>query len=420
MMNKVKRMKIGQTILVAFVIFLCSTAFAQTLSEITLADLGVQNYVVEGTELTKCFETPFSPTSDLNAQTYGIVSVNAEFAPVPSKKSTINVYINDFEIDSVKTADFLDGFARFNIPQEKILPENLLKICATTSFETQKITILNGTKIGYYLMPDFEKNGAFEIVLKEKEIRLLEEFTVIAVLKNYGSRDAGITLKYRRDDLEKETPETELVKGSTKISTTIPACKKRAQDLSCIEPSVVQFEYLLRPKLVGNITLLPATVEFQNPFGETVLLESNRPTIAIVEPEIKIRPFISVEKEEYLVGEKINAKLLITNEGAHPLYNLFLSLEPSGLAILKGDQQEVIEIINSNQTIEKEFTLSSVEKGEFSIGCKIDYLDYNVVQSKCSETQIVVQNPALDITIMGAIALVVISIGIYVYLHLKK
>jgi len=389
------------------------------LGETAFSDLGQSNFELDEQNSTKCFETLFSPTVDLNKEIYSIASVHAEFLPISGKKSFVEVFLNNEMIGSLKSTEFLNGFGRYNIEQGKVLQENVIKICATTSFEVSKINILNDSMVGYYKKSDFKKEGAFQIIV-EPEPRFLEEFVVKGVLKNFGSEDSDVILKYRKDELEKETPETELIKGETKISRTILMCQTRNDQGDCIEPGIVEFEYKMRPKLIGPISLLPAIVEFENLFGETIILESNRPAIRIVEPEIKIKPFIQIEKEQFLVGEKVDLRLLITNEGQNPLFNLSLKLGTNGLELLKGSSSEIIEIIQENETISREFTFSSIEARTFTLGCSIDYLDYNVVQSACNEVVIEYNDPAYDITLLGAGVLVLLSIVIYVYIHLKK
>ncbi len=405
---------------VYFALFLTGTVFAATISETTFAGLGHQGFVLEAPKDTGCFDVPFAENIDSNYEVYGVISIHADFSPIASKKSVVDVFLNNEKIGSVKSIDFANGFARYNTPQGKILEENDLRICAASSFETTKIEILSDSKIGYYLKPDFEKPEAFELHVNEPSPRVLEEFTVTATLRNFGSEPANVLLKYRKDSLEKETPETELLKGQTQVTGVIPACKIRAADASCTQPGEVEFNYQLRPKLVGPISLLPSTVEFENPFGEIVLVESDRPTIWIVEPEIKIKPFISVEKEQFISGEKANARLLITNEGHNPLYNLYVRLDSGSLAMLKGTPAETIEIILPNETISREFMLSTVDRGTFGLGCSIDYLDYNVMQSRCENVALEFKNPSIDITIAAAFVLVLISVGIYAYLHFKK
>ncbi|MBI2597716.1 MAG: hypothetical protein HYW50_00805 [Candidatus Diapherotrites archaeon] len=367
-----------------FFVLIASFAGAATVLETKLSDLGYSDFSVEKQGETNCLNVQFNPPSDLNHEVYGIVSVHAEFLPTTSKKSLIAVFLNGKKVGSVTSVDFADSLARFNVRQGEIVEENLLKICGTTSFETQRIKIFSDSTIGYYFKPDFEKEGAFELLVFPQEPNVLEEFKVTAILKNFGSESTDVILNYRKDELEKETPETELVKGETTTTRTISACAKRAPDSSCIEPSEVRFEYLLRPKIVGPISLLPAIAEFQNPFGETVFLESDRPIVKIVEPEVKIKPFVSVQKEQFLPGEKTAAKLIITNEGKDPLFNLFLKIEIDGLTLLRGAESETIEVIKAGESIEREYTLSAIEPGEFSIGCSIDHLDYSVVESNCN------------------------------------
>ena len=407
-------------ILAIILIFLVSFSNAAIIDETKLTDLGQTSFEVNETNTKKCFETQFSPTVELNPEIYGIISVHAEFLPTVGKQSFIEVLLNNEQIDKIKTENFVNEWGRFNIPQGKILLENTLKICSTTSFEVSKITVLSDSLIGYYTKADFEPENAFQITVTPREPRFLEEFTITGELKNFGSESALVLLKYRKDELEKETPETELIRGETQTTKTIPKCVKRNTLLECIEPGVIEFEYNLRPKVIGPITLLPSIVEYENPFFEKISLESNRPTIRIIEPEIKIKPFIQMEKHNFLVGEKASIKLLITNEGQNPLFNLSLNFKAQGLDLLKGTQSEVIELIRPNETLVKEFTISSLNAGSFKVGCSIDYLDYDVVQSSCSAVTIEVSDPALDITIMGAAALLVFSIAIYIYIHLKK
>lgn len=404
-----------------FVLLLfAQSIMATTLSEIKLSDLGQTGFETTEPNARHCFETQFFPTTDLNSEVYSIVSVHAEFLPKVSKKSIIDVFLNEEKIGSISSQDFHQGWGRFNVPPEKTFLENVLKICGTTSFETTKIRVLTDSRIGYYLEPDFSRNNSFLLSLSQEKPNFLEEFSVKGTLKNYGSRDALVIVKYRKDSLEKETPETELVKGELQEEKIVPACQKRSADTTCIEPGETEFEYFLRPKVIGPITLLPSIAEYQNPFGETVVLESDRPTIRIVEPEIKIKPFLQAQKAQLLTGEKVNLKLIITNEGQNPIYNIQLKMLPGKLGILQGSTEETIESIEPKQTILREFALSSIEAGEFDVSCEINYTDYNAVKSTCQTLTIGYSDPALDATILGAGVLTVISVLIYVYLQLKK
>lgn len=412
-------MNFARLVFVLSILTLCSTGFAETINETVLANAGFEDFVVEGQNTEKCREIQFISTAPSNTDAFAVFSANVEFLPVASTESSISVYFNGLKLSELKADKFKASFARVELPKSKTLETNKIKVCLKTSYSTTKIVLKKESTVGDYLKPDFSEKDSFKLAIEPYSPKLFEEFKVTATLKNSGSEDAVVTLKYRKDHLENETPETSLVKGKTIIEgMKVEKCKQRAQDGKCLLPGTASFEYYLRPKISGTITLLPAVAEFENIFGEQVVLESNRPDITITEPEVKIRSFISVPKKEYVAGEKATLLLIMSNDSYTPALSVTGKIEPSS-NLGAAEQVFLLDSIEGKETVEKEFTLTSAQPGVYEVDCSVIVGDGSALP--CEKATIEFKEPGLSPQIAGGIVLLLIGAAVYGYIfYIRK
>ncbi len=410
-------MKIQNFFLVFFLSVFSFSVFASMISETQIKDLGVSDFVVDGAQVEECKEIEFILPPNFTKEMYPIFSVHANFLPVVSNDSHLTVFFNGEEIKKVKSTSFLNDFSRIDLPHEGLLEKNSLKLCFKNSYTTTKTIFFSDSVIGYYFKPDFSRDDSFLLDISKRSIRLFEEFKVIATLKNYGSESETVKLRYRKITLDNETPETELVKGKTTIEVEIGPCLQRDERNVCIMPSQASFEYYLRPRVLGPISLLPAIAEFENEFGEVELIESDRPLLEITEPEIKLKAFIRSPKEEFFVNKPLSMKIVLVNDGSSPLYNVNVKIEDNDKGIVNAAQKDLfIDYIGAKQVIEREFTASSQVKGSFELGCSANYLSGEYENSLCQKSVVEFKEEKLSQEIIAAGVLVLVSLGTFIYL----
>src|SRR3989344_3474779 len=408
-------------IFLAMLVMFAAPAFAGTFKETSIRSLGYGEFEIEGANQKGCTEVEFLRTTDLNYETQPIFSLHSEFIPLAGKQDEIEVFFNNSlePVASLKPNDFLDGWARVRLPFSEFSEKNHINICVGTGESGTKIVIHNDSIIGYYSKANFEDEGAFYISVTPPSPDLLDEFRVDVVLKNLGTEDANVVLKYRKDYLERETPETQLVKGKTIMSTLIEKCTERDELGKCIKPHEVSFSYYLRPKLKGMISLLPAIAEYENPFGELTVLESNRPNVIIREPEIKVKAFVQIPDQEIIEGQNIGAKIIVTNEGAKALQNIEVKVLNNRLG-LYGSDKALIDVLGSKETKEYPFTLKAVEVGRQEKGRDVTYLDQNLLSTGCVSAFVDVKKPYIPIEVIAGGLLTIAAAAFLVYLYWFK
>ena len=408
-------------VVLAVLALFAGSALAGTYRETEIGDLGYPEFSVEGAGNQGCTEMEFLRTDDLNYETQPIFSIHAEFLPVAGKQDEMSVFLNGKSepVSILKPKDFINGWARVRLPFSELKNENNLNTCIRVGDTATKITIHNDSKIGYYSKPDFESDGAFYIKVTPASPDFLDEFRVDVVLRNYGNEDSNIVLKYRKDYLERETPETQLVRGKTIINTIIEKCTERDSGGKCTNPHEVSFSYYLRPKVIGMISLLPAIVEYTNNFGELSVVESNRPNVIIREPEIKVKAFVQIPEQEVIVGQTIDAKIIVTNEGNRTLQNIEVRMLNNRLGIA-GSDKAFIDVLQGKETKEFGFNLKALEAGKQEIGCDITYLDQNVFRTRCTPAFAEVKQPFIPIELIAAGLITLIAAAFFGYIYWIK
>lgn len=397
-------------------------ATGATLRENSLGALGYSDFIVSGADRNVCTEYAFVKPADMNRMAYPVLSIHAQFAPVESGGADVSVYLNNDEnAVSVMRADkFTNGWARFNLPWELLEEKNTVKVCARTSFTTTEIKVLKDSVLGYYMKPDFERKGAFTKMIEVKTPKPGQVFEIKMRLFNYGSEGAKVKMLYRRSVLEERLPELVFVKGDTTFEATIPPCISRDADANCIVPSEVGFSYFAMAKKAEQMTLLPAILNYENVFGENVEQESNRQTITVVQPEIRVKAFLLVEGNAQKVGEAGKATLGVKNEGIDTLYNISAVVLPQQGLQIEGNGRAAISSIAPGETKYVDFSLGAGQAGSYGLGCRLSYLDYNAVETECSTANVIYEAAGIDPALIGAGVLLLVAIGVYAYFVRKK
>src|SRR3989344_4065674 len=104
-------MKSGIVFLMVFLLS-ATTAFAETMQELSLKEANLQGLIVEGAMQEACVSMPFmkDPASE-KPGVYLIFSTHASFAPTSAGNASVQVFLNDstIPIADLKPEDFLNN-----------------------------------------------------------------------------------------------------------------------------------------------------------------------------------------------------------------------------------------------------------------------------------------------------------------------
>src|SRR3989344_7842571 len=132
-------------------IFLSYITPAPAAEEFSFKGLGYSDFYINDFNSTNCTAYEFLYAGDLNAGLFPVLSLKADFSPSPGKPAKITVFFNDENaVAELKYGDFTNGFARVDIPREKVRESNRLMVCGTTSFTVNQITISADSFFGVY------------------------------------------------------------------------------------------------------------------------------------------------------------------------------------------------------------------------------------------------------------------------------
>jgi len=418
-----KKSYVTLCIVALFVLF--SGVSAEVIIESELSELGYSGFGVKGELEEKCvnyiLDYPLiEGTPEFNLQ-YVIFSIHAEFLPQEDRFAEVNVFLNG-DVNAVAELNptaFLGGWARVELPKKKLRASNTVRVCAKTSKETNEITILGDSIIGRYRTLDFPKDVGLTVVVSNRMPTVNERFIVTVTLRNYGSEAADVSLRYRRPNLDERTSEFEIVSGETSWDGTIGACKVRDENSFCEMPAEVSFAYVAKIARAVQFTMLPAIVEYENVFGETVLRESNRVVVDVQVPEISVNPFFATEREKTIVGEVNPIRLVVKNQGQDRLENIDVFFEPGEGLLVFGEEKRRITTIMPGEVVQFDVNVTAEHAGNYKMGCKLQYIDYNAVESDCRELELEFEQGAVDTMIIGGVVLVLIAILVYGYIQLK-
>ncbi len=401
--------------IIAFALLL-SSASAEILGEKTFSSLGFESLV---TESQKCIEWQFRENHDLNHAIYPVLSVHAKFYPITSDDAMVRVLLNGELVGDYAADEFLGERIRVDLPWEYMAEINAVKICPKPSNVTTKIEILNDSTLSYLLKPDFSMEDSFQESLIGETPMLREESTVRVVLRNYGSEDAEISLLWRKESLEGETPEIALVKGDVELDTVIPKCAERSEIGRCLVPGEGRFDYVIKPLRTIEMRLLPAVATFYNDFDEEIVLETNRPEFTVTEPEIKIEAFFINKSGVLKAGEEALIELSVKNNGKNILRNIEADLITGDLKII-GEGKFQISSLGSDVVESFSFKTTAETPGVYSLNCKLNYEDYNAVESSCVPLEIEFQGDEINPAIIGGGALLIIALIVFIYIWTRR
>jgi len=269
-------------------------------------------------------------------------------------------------------------------------------------------------------MPDFSRRGGFVKFIVPEKPKAGGEFEIRVTLLNAGSEAAEVDVVYRRGTLEERMPALVFVKGNNSFSGEVPACVKRDVNTNCVVPGHAEFSYFARANNAGQMTLLPAILKYAGQFGEMVEIESNRQTIIVVQPEIRVKPFLLIENDVRKTGEFEKVGIGLKNEGTETIYNISAKVFMKDDVMTYGEGTARIPSIAPGETIYTDWEFSAAEAGVYEFGCVLNYLDYNVVETRCKTAKISYENRGLDPALIGGAVLVIVAVAVFIYFRSRR
>lgn len=386
-------------LLLLIIVLLAASASAKVLNERTLGSLGYEDFAVSGANNQECKTYNFASDQNFDKNNvFTVFSLNTEFKPEKAftEKSVLQIFLKSEEaLKEYFPKDFETDWKRIVLPRKMLSLDNMLKVCANTSSSVTGITVSKESIIGSYEMPYIEIKKTVE----EKYPVFGREVEVKISVKNIGSESTDLNVSY--PESEKRIAGT--TKGNAEFSGVIEAGEE------------VLLSYFVKPNFAVQMTLPPALAQYTNVFGEKETIQSNRETIFVKEPEFKVKAFILTEKAKYGLGEKVNAQIVVRNEGKNDLENIAIYLRfPKQLAIEKPGLGTVELKAGETKTINIETT--SNEEGKYILGCKVIYVDLNTIYTDCEEKLLEFGQEEPNIAILFGFALLIVAAGIYAVL----
>ncbi len=383
-------------------VFLSAFVFAQN-NETSFAQKGYSDFSVTGANETKCTDLKFlEPVKGSNL--YPILSVGITFGPATKGDLNITTFLNGETLESLDVEDFYcngDCWKRIFLEKEKLLEENDLKVCITTSDSITNVTFLNNSTIGSYETPVLKQENLEKCVTNLTPL-VGENVNACMRITNTGSKPVEIELRNVRqivEDLDKLI-DIQLI-GESLFKGTIEAGETK------------EAWYKVRPKKPVKITLPPGVLYYENIFGEPQVLKSNHLTLNVKEPEKPLEPFILIGE---IVNGKFDFKVAVKNNTKNTLYNALFSLQPDNALNVEGEKIVRISQIESGEIREINFSGEALNNGSFDLDCSVKYLDYNLEDTKCNTIQVVVEDKQ-NFILYGAIALAITAVLVYLYIN---
>jgi len=393
---------------IAFVLLLQS-ALAAIVNEKTVSDAGYAEFAVQGVDKNACTEIAFA--KDLNQNTagfYTVFSLHAEFLPVVSGDATASVFLNGDEnaLETAKATDFENKWHRFILPNQNLKEQNALKVCLQTSNTVVEARLLADSIIGTYKMPEFKKELFVKSVDNQAPL-IGEEFEVTIKLTNSGSEATDVNILHRKPEVTSEY--TQVLRGQSTY-------------FNIIKPGeTVTLTYSTKSRKAGPLALPAAVAYYTNVFGEQKRIVSNYPLLEIKVPEIKVKALFLLKEAVKKTGETTSARLAIKNEGENTLYNITSYLQfPAGISLVNGNSSETISTLKPKETKFFDLNISAGIPGDYSLGCKLAYIDYNVTETVCENAKISFEENKIPAEIIFAAAIVAFAMLVYAFFHFKK
>ena len=395
-------------------IFLSYITPAYTSEEFSFKSLGYSDFYINDFNSTNCTAYEFLHTKDLNASLYPVLSLKADFSPSPGKPAKITVFFNDENaLTELKYADFTNGFARIDIPREKVRESNRLAVCGTTSYTVNRITISADSFFGVYSKAFFPRENGLTLEPETYRPVMGAPFTAKVVARNYGSENQAVVLSYRRPELEESMDAVSIISGETTMEGVAPKCAERDEKGGCVRPGEFSISYTLVANRAVPMTLLPGTMKYTDIFGDERTVLSNRPSIEALPEQVSAQVFLS--QDSAFTGETVPIRIKLKNLGSETLENLSVKLE-TGLEAL-GNETETLATLEPGKETEVVFSGKGLSAGNYSVGCTAIY---GAKITECTEAPIKLENGGVGIGVLAGAAFLLASIAVFAYFYFKK
>ncbi len=382
---------------------------AAVLSEKKLSESGYSDFVVQGADRNACKEIAFAKDLNQNAQgDFTVFSLHAEFLPVITENASATIFLNAEEnaLETAKATVFENNWFRFVLPNEKLKAQNKIRVCLQTSSTVTEARMLSDSIIGTYKMPEFKAENFTKTVDNDAPL-VGEEFEVTIKLSNTGSEATDINILHMKPEVENNY--VQILRGQTSY-------------FNIIKPGeTITLKYSAKARKASPMSLAGAVAYYSNIFGERKKIVSNYPFLDVREPEVKVKALFLLKEAAKKVSETTSAQIAIKNEGQNTLYNIAVYLElPEGIMLVNGNIAENIVSLKPKETKFFDFNISSARAGDFELGCKLAYLDYNVTETNCETARISFEEKKVPEEIVFAGIIVLGTLLVYAFFHFKK
>ena len=276
---------------------LTGPCFGTAVFERSFGEMGYSAFSVDGPETRDCTEIRFVFPNDVdfNAEgNYAVASLHMLLLPITGKNFSVETKLNDENISSYLTEEFACSagcWLRAGLPKELLDEgENRLELCLNNSVDVTKSVLKAESTIGIYTLADFSKEGSFVELADNATPLIGERVEITLLLHNYGSAAGLVEMKHART-LAEDKKAYVVIDGNTLFVGSIGAGE------------TVEVSYSIKPRVLGNISLPPAILYYDNGFGEQKQKFGEMVTINVKEPERKINAFVIKDKEINLVGD---------------------------------------------------------------------------------------------------------------------
>lgn len=381
-------------------VLLVASVNAAVLEEFSLKAHGLSDLVVEGENKEACLDFVFFKEMPLEkAGEYVFFSVNAEFQPTTEGKASISVSLNDSVVAELAPEDFENGWARVLFQRNNLVDGNNSVIaCAKTSKAITKVVLKNDSLLGTYKSPDFSQANAFQQVPSNYFPLEGETIDVSVRLKNYGSEKTHARMMWRKEGIVR--PELELIEGDT----------SKEGDIEPGQELVMDYKIKLNQAL--KLDLPSAIAYYVNVFGEEKIIESDRPTLDVLKPNIDLQGFFLVDESIIYDKKEASVLLAVHNNGSRARDVKLTVLAPEGIST-EGMPNE-IALIEEKETKYLQLNLIAEKLGEYRLDCLLELPDFNKSFS-CQEKVIEFKEKGVSSEI--GIAGIVVIVGVLLYLY---
>ena len=294
--------------IILILLFASPIAFGETVFERSFGKMGYESLLVEGPQKTGCFEAEFLYPKDIAIESdeiYPIASIGIEIGPAQEGKIDVNAFLNNEQIAGLLYEDFKCSerkcWERLALPKDLLLEEeNSFRICLGTGNSITNIMLDKNSGIGLYKAADFSEDNAFVTTAKKTDLVRGEKTTIKIILHNQGSAATNVKVEFARP-LADDKNAFSVVEGDTYYIGEIASGQE------------IELEYVVKPRRAVHMTLPPAIVYFENPFGELESKFGNLVELDVRESERKIEAFIVKDVENAMIGQAIEMRLAVKN-----------------------------------------------------------------------------------------------------------